>query len=520
MGKLNYQCPWSDTMKEMNVNKELSVLFIPNTVLLHKANMTLKVDKKTGRRIYNRIARDDFYGIVAAVRELNEEELYIDDDFYNVGTLVKIRKAKEMRDFYHINVDIKERVEIEKFIPDGRDYRATYNLIPDIEDLDEENQKEMLKQIRYLVSEISENFKGSKAYVEQVNKLDDITKVIAYIFPHTMMSLEEKQAFLETRSLKEKSLKFMDILIDQKESMKFQMEMAAKLNEEMNKKHRENMLKEQLRAIQDELDESEVGSGKKDYRELIEEANMPEDVKEVALEEVQKLERQGPHSSEENVIRNYLDLLVSLPWGESESKDIDIEAARKILNEQHYGLDKVKDRIIQHLTVMKLKQNKQGSILLLVGPPGTGKTSLGKSIAEALEREYVRISLGGVKDESEIRGHRRTYVGALPGRIIQGMKRAGERNPVFIMDEVDKLMASYSGDPASALLEVLDPEQNNTFSDHYLEVPYDLSDVFFIATANSLRGIPGPLRDRMEIIEIGSYTSHEKFHIAKHHLID
>jgi len=266
--------------------------------------------------------------------------------------------------------------------------------------------------------------------------------------------------------------------------------------------------------------ETEGGTGKKDYRELIEEANMPPEVKEIALEEVHKLERQGPHSSEENVIRNYLDLLTTLPWGESEIKDIDIEGARKLLNKEHYGLDKVKDRIIQHLTVMKLKQNKQGSILLLVGPPGTGKTSLGKSIAETLEREYVRISLGGVKDESEIRGHRRTYVGALPGRIIQGMKRAGTRNPVFILDEVDKLMASYSGDPASALLEVLDPEQNNTFSDHYLEVPYDLSDVFFIATANSLKGIPGPLRDRMEIIEIGSYTSHEKFHIARNHLID
>jgi len=280
------------------------------------------------------------------------------------------------------------------------------------------------------------------------------------------------------------------------------------------------MLKEQLKAIQDELTDVEGGAGRKDYRQLIEEAQMPEEVRSVALEEVAKLDRQGPHSSEENVIRNYLDLLVSLPWGESEVKDIDIEAARKLLDKDHYGLDKVKDRIIQHLTVMKLKSNQQGSILLLVGPPGTGKTSLGKSIAEALERKYIRISLGGVKDESEIRGHRRTYLGALPGRIINGMKRAGEKNPVFILDEVDKLMASYSGDPASALLEVLDPEQNDTFSDHYLEVPYDLSDVFFIATANSLRDIPGPLRDRLEIIEIGSYTSHEKFHIGKNHLID
>jgi ATP-dependent Lon protease len=481
--------------------------------------MNLKIDKNTGSEIYNRVKKDDLYGLAIAAKDGNQAKYYEDSDLYQVGTLIRILNAKEMRDFYHLKVDIIERIEIEEIIPEGSNYRSTYRFIPDIVDLELENQKEMLKNIRFLVSEISENFKGSKAYVEQVNKLDDLNQAISYIFPYMRLSVAEKQALLEIRSLKEKSLKFLDILIDQKESIKFQMEMASKLNEEMNKKHRENMLKEQLKAIQEELDESEGKSGKKDYRELIEASHMPEEVKEVALDEVKKLERQGPHSSEENVIRNYLELLISLPWGESETKDIDIEAARNLLDEQHYGLRKVKDRIIQHLTVMKLKQNKQGSILLLVGPPGTGKTSLGKSIAEALQRKYVRISLGGVKDESEIRGHRRTYVGALPGRIIQGMKRAGSKNPVFILDEVDKLMASYSGDPASALLEVLDPEQNNTFSDHYLEVPYDLSEVFFIATANSLRGIPGPLRDRLEIIQIGSYTNHEKFNIAKDHLI-
>ncbi|MBI5681251.1 MAG: endopeptidase La [Methanobacterium sp.] len=506
-------------MKEMNVNKELSILVIPDTVLLHETNMTLKISKKIGSEIYQRVAKDDFYGIAVATKD-GTGELYTESDLYNVGTLIRVEGVQKSRDFYQIRAEIIERVEIEKIVPEGVDYRATYKFVPDIMDLNSEEQKEMLKHIRHLVSEISENFKGSKTYVDHIKKLDDLTKVIAYVFPYMRLSLKEKQALLEMRSLKEKSLKFMDILIEQKESIKFQMEIAAKFNEEVNKKNRETMLKEQLRVIQEELSETEGVSGKKDYRELIEEANMPADVKEVAIEEVHKLERQGPHSSEENVIRNYLDLLVSLPWGESEIKDINIEAARKILDEKHYGLDKVKDRIIQHLTVMKLKQNKQGSILLLVGPPGTGKTSLGRSIAEALERKYVRISLGGVKDESEIRGHRRTYLGALPGRIIQGMKRATERNPVFILDEVDKLMASYSGDPASALLEVLDPEQNNTFSDHYLEVPYDLSDVFFIATANSLRGIPGPLRDRMEIIEIGSYTNHEKFRIAKDHLIE
>ncbi len=503
----------------MNINKELSVLVIPNTVYLNKTDITLKISKKIGSEIYKRVAADDFYGIALAVHEGSTEGLYSEEDFYQVGTLIKIQNAKAMKDFYQLKMEIVERVEVDELIPEGTNYRATYRLIPDIMDLDPEDEEDILKHIKYLVSEISENFKGSKTYVEQVNKLDDITKIIAYVFPYMRISLEEKQALLEIRSLKEKSLKFLDILIEQKEAVKFQMEMAAKFNEEMSKRNRENMLKEQLRAIQEELDDVEGGSGKKDYRQLIEEADMPDDVKEVALEELAKLERQGPHSSEENVIRNYLDLLVALPWGKSKIKDIDIEAARKLLNEQHYGLEKVKDRIIQHLTVMKLKQNKQGSILLLAGPPGTGKTSLGKSIAEALGRKYVRISLGGVKDESEIRGHRRTYLGALPGRIIQGMKRAGERNPVFILDEVDKIRAGINGDPESALLEVLDPEQNDTFSDHYLEVPYDLSDVFFIATANSLRDIPGPLRDRMEIIEVGSYTSHEKFHIAKNHLI-
>lgn len=507
-------------MKELNVNRELSLVVIPNTVLLHGKNITIKVNKEIGNELYQKVAQDDFYGITLALREGHTGDLYRQDDFYNVGTLIKIEDRKILKDGYEFTIDVVERVEVQEFIPDGTNYRVNYNLIPDIIDLDQRNQTEMKNYIKTLVSEISENFRGSEAYVGYINQLEDITNIVAYLFPFMNLSFEERQAFLEIRSLRKKSLRFLDILIEQKESIKFQMEMAAKFNNKINKNYRENMLRQQLKAIQEELNESDgnIARNKKDYKSLIEAANMPEDVKEIALDELNKLERQGPNSSEGNVIGNYLDLLTSLPWAKSEIKDINIEAARKLLDKQHYGLEKVKDRIIQHLTVMKLKQNKQGSILLLVGPPGTGKTSLGKSIAEALERKYVRISLGGVRDEAEIRGHRRTYIGALPGRIIQGMKRAGEKNPVFILDEIDKLMASASGDPASALLEVLDPEQNNTFSDHYLEVPYDLSDVFFIATANSLRGIPEPLRDRMEIIDISSYTSHEKFHITKQHL--
>jgi ATP-dependent Lon protease len=331
--------------------------------------------------------------------------------------------------------------------------------------------------------------------------------------------MEEKYQIFDTHAHSEKGLKLIDALMKQKELFAFQKEMADKFSTEANKNYRKAFLREQLRAIQEELNEDTPSSSKKDYREMIENSTMPEDVQKIALDEVAKLDGLSPQSAERNVVINYLDLLVNLPWGKFKAPEIDIESARTLLEAQHYGLKEVKDRIIQHLAVLKLKKEKQGSILLLVGPPGTGKTSLGKSIAEALGRPYVRMSLGGVRDEAEVRGHRRTYVAALPGRIIQGMKKAKQTNPIFVLDEIDKLQVANSGDPASALLEVLDPEQNSTFQDHYLEVPYDLSDVFFIATANSLRGIPGPLLDRMEVIEVSSYTNNEKFHIAKNHLI-
>lgn len=247
---------------------------------------------------------------------------------------------------------------------------------------------------------------------------------------------------------------------------------------------------------------------------------MPVEVQEAMLEEARKLENQSQPGPETDNIRTYLEFALSLPWKKEPVQEADLDKARDILNSRHYGMDKVKERIVEHLAVMRLRKSSKGSALLLVGPPGTGKTSLGKSIAEALDRPYVRMSLGGVRDESEIRGHRRTYVGSMAGRVLQSMKKAGKTNPVMILDEVDKLMqGGFSGDPAAAMLEVLDPEQNDTFSDHYLDQPYDLSDVFFIATANSLDTIPGPLLDRMEIIEVPSYTGEEKFHIAKDHLI-
>jgi len=508
-------------MKDNQVKDELVIITMPGQVLFKGIKSTIKIKKSLGEKIYFRIKQDDNYAIVLLLKEGGNFETYQEKDLYTIGSLVKIEQIVDSKITYDINVEVLDRVEVKNISKEQDYYISKYEMAPDIEDLDKNTQNQMLEYVKALTTEISGKFIGSESYIQYIQSMKDLEQLISYLMQFINISSFEKQELLEIRSRKKKSLKFLDILIKQKENIEFQMEMNAKLTGEVNKQYREKMLREQLKAIQEELNEGKQSeSKKKDYLQLINESKMPEDVKEIAREEYEKLQNQSPISVEINVIRNYLDLLTSLPWGKSSVKEVDIKEAKNILEKDHYGLDKVKERIIQHLTVMKLKNNQQGSILLLVGPPGTGKNSLGKSIAKVLQREYVRISLGGIRDEAEIRGHRRTYVGALPGRIIQGIKKAGTNNPVFILDEVDKLWASNMGDPSSALLEVLDPEQNNSFSDHYLEVPYDLSDVFFIGTANSLKEISGPLRDRMEIIQINSYTTTEKFHIAKDYLID
>lgn len=444
----------------------------------------------------------------------------IEEDFHRVGVLFEVNGIEKEDSIFKVKITVLDRIEIKKVeVQEGAVF-AEYEIASDIIDMTLQDTEDVLEHMKTVIRETGSLFKGAaQPFIELIDEVHDLNKLIGLVSQYMRLAREEKYELLQLQSLKDRALKFADYLIKHREHIKLQVELAEKFTEKSNKNYRENVLREQLKAIQKELNEGQGGGNKKDYRQRIEEAGMPEEIKAIALEELGKFESQSPSSSDYNVIRNYLELLVTLPWKTPENKEIDIVEARKILNNQHYGLDKVKERILQHLAVMKLKKDKKGSILLLVGPPGVGKTSLGRSIADALDRKYIRLSLGGIRDEAEIRGHRRTYVGAMPGRILQTIKKAGSKNPVMILDEVDKLMSGHNGDPASALLEVLDPEQNSTFTDHYLDAPYDLSEVFFIATANSLDTIPGPLLDRMEIIQLSSYTGNEKFHIGKKHLI-
>ncbi len=463
-------------------------------------------------------------GLAAAVslkKNFNLNELE-SEDFFTIGTLVFIENAEHKNNELHLKLSGVQRIKINHIERRGKIYYTRVESLPDQDDMDMTSRNAMAENMKILAAEIASYFEGTEQAMKQLKLLHHPASLMNNIVPYLNISRSEKQELLEISSIRERGLKTLDHMVKQRESFKLQAEIAGRMTETASRNYRENVLREQLKVIQKELNEGKAGTEEEDGQDLrsrIEASDMPEDVRKTAFKELNNLEEQPPNSPETRIIRNYLDLLLDLPWKSEDCGIIDLNKARRILDSQHYGLEKVKKRIIQHLAVMKLKNDKKGSILLLVGPPGTGKTSLGKSIAEALNRKYVRISLGGVRDEAEIRGHRRTYIGALPGRILKGMKKAGTRNPVFVLDEVDKLMQSFSGDPAGALLEVLDPEQNDSFSDHYLELSYDLSDVFFVATANSLESIPGPLLDRMEVIPLSGYTNPEKFRIGKDHLI-
>lgn len=444
-------------------------------------------------------------------------------DIYKTGTVAKIKQLLKLPgDTIRVLVEGINRAQIIRYIETEPFFKVEVVEIEESGEMEKDSEIEAL--MRTVVSQFEEYIKLSKKISPEImisiNAIDEPGRLADIIASHLSLKTDVKQEILEAITPKTRLTKLYEIITREIEILQIERKINLRVRKQMEKTQKEYYLREQLKAIQKELGEKDEKTAEvEEYRERIAELKLPEYVEEKALKEVERLEKMPPAVAESAVIRTYLDWILSLPWTNETQDRLDINIAEKILNEDHYALEKVKERILEYLAIRQLVKKMKGPILCLVGPPGVGKTSLAKSVARALERKFVRISLGGVRDEAEIRGHRRTYVGALPGRIIQAMKQAGSKNPVFLLDEIDKMSADFRGDPASALLEVLDPEQNNSFSDHYIELPFDLSKVMFITTANALYNIPRPLLDRMETIYISGYTEEEKVKIAQKYLI-
>lgn len=442
-------------------------------------------------------------------------------DIYSIGTVAVIKQMLKLPNgTMRVLVEGIHRAEIVEYIEGQEFYLAKVQMKEDI--LGDKVKQEALTRIllKQFEQYIKVSQKITKETYETVSDIEEPGSLADIVTSHLSLNIKDKQKLLETFHVIDRLHLLLDLLADEKKVLDLEMQIGKRVKTSMEKTQKEYYLREQLKAIQEELGTSSgTGTEVDELRGRIEEAGMPEQILEVALKELDRFEKTPPNSGETSIIRNYLEWLITLPWTEETEDNIEIEKAQEILDADHYGLEKVKERILEYLAVQKLTKRIKGPIICLVGPPGVGKTSLAKSIANSINRNFVRISLGGVRDEAEIRGHRRTYIGAMPGRIIQGMKKAESINPVFLLDEIDKMSNDFRGDPSSALLEVLDPEQNNTFSDHFIEETYDLSNVLFVATANYVNNIPGPLLDRMELISLSGYTELEKLHIAKNHLL-
>ncbi|KEI94624.1 endopeptidase La [Clostridium botulinum] len=458
---------------------------------------------------------------LSAQKEAETEEPIV-EDIYDIGTICEIKQILKLPgDTVRVLVEGKTRGRIVNYLEEEPFLKVE---IEEIEDNQYEDDKEVDALIRLVKTNFDEYIKlsgdSSSDLIVGVEDLEEPGRIADVIGSYININQEEKQELIGIIDSKERLERILIIINEEIEILKIERKIGIKVKNKIDKVQKEYYLKEQLKAIQEELGEDE--EDKKEinlYKEKINKAKLPKEVKEKAIYELDRLKNSGNFSAEGGVIRTYLDWILSLPWNKYTKDNLDIKKAREILDKEHYGLKDVKDRIIEYLAVRKVSKTLKGPILCLVGPPGVGKTSIAKSIAHSLNRNFVRMSLGGVRDEAEIRGHRKTYVGAIPGRVIYGMKQAKSKNPLFLLDEIDKMSNDFRGDPADALLEVLDAEQNATFRDHYLELDFDLSKVLFITTANTLSTIPGPLLDRMEVIEVSGYTSEEKFYIAKNHLI-
>lgn len=505
----------------MDIPDQLSVLPLRNSVLFPGSIIPIDVGRKKSVRLIEEAISKERPVIAIVTQRDARTENPTEDDLYGVGCAARILKViKLARDNFSVILQGISRVRLVDFPEQEPFIVAHVQLLQDQGTGDSEvdalvaNLKDVAKRVIKLMPELP---KEAAALVESVSEAGQLADMVT---SNLDVTVEEKQEVLDTIGVNARLRKVLSFLTRQLEVLKVREKINTQVQEEMGRSQREYVLRQQIKAIKEELGELDESSGELDeFKEKISQAKMPPDVEKLALKQLDRLRVMQSSSAEYTVTRTYLEWLVEAPWSATTEDNLDIVNARKVLDEDHYDLEKIKKRILEYVAVRKLKSDKKGPILCFVGPPGVGKTSLGKSIARALERKFVRVSLGGVRDEAEIRGHRRTYVGSLPGRIIQGMKKAGTINPVFMLDEVDKLGHDFRGDPAAALLEVLDPEQNNSFSDHYLEVPYDLSKVMFICTANILDPVPPALRDRLEVLELPGYTRDEKLNIARHFLV-
>ena len=442
------------------------------------------------------------------------------DDLFDFGTIANVLQLLKLPDgTVKVLVEGLQRASINKFNNNDSFLESDIELIEEQVDSTDKKLRALSKSITDLFDKyVNLNKKIPPEVLGTINEIDDLDKLSDTIASHLSIKLSDKQDILEAVNINDRFDKILNFIKSELDVMQVEKKIRGRVKNQMEKTQREYYLNEQMKAIQKELGEGDDGKDDvQEYEEKIENTKLSKEAREKCYSEIKKLRSMSPMSAESSVIRNYLDWILSVPWGKKTKIKKDINFAEKVLNEDHYGLEKVKERILEYLAVQQRIKKMKGPILCLVGAPGVGKTSLGKSIARSTGRKFVRMSLGGVRDEAEIRGHRRTYIGSLPGKVIQMMKKAGSSNPLFLLDEIDKLGADYRGDPSSALLEVLDPEQNNSFNDHYLEVDYDLSDTMFITTANSLR-MPPALLDRMEIIRIAGYTEDEKVEIVKQHL--
>ena len=509
-------------MNNESLPGSLPILALRNTVLFPGVILPITVGRDTSIELVRDTSESDnkLLGVVSQ-RERNIEDPST-DDLYTVGTVASILKRIQMPDgSKNIVIQGKQRFKIQNFTQQHPYFKAEVQILPEGSEDDDKIQLEaLMHSIQILAIEIvnlSPNIPSEAA--DAIENFESLAILIHFIASNLQIQVQEKQALLEKISLVERANMVLEYLNRELQVMRMSDDIRKRMKKEVDQQQREYLLRQQLKLIRKELGEDEESSELGVLRTRAKEKKLPEHAQAAFEEQLDKLKRTNPAAPDYAVTHNYIDWLLNLPW-ETYSKDhLDITHAESVLEEDHYGLEKVKKRIVEYLAVLKLKGDMKAPILCFYGPPGVGKTSLGKSIARALGRSFVRMSLGGVRDEAEIRGHRRTYIGALPGRILQGLKKAGTSNPAFMLDEVDKVGSGLQGDPSSALLEVLDPEQNIAFNDHYLELDYDLSKVLFIATANYLQKIPAPLRDRMEIINITGYTQEEKLCIAKGFLV-